>query len=127
LGVEVELGFEAAEGAPEGAEVEAARSLTRWLLMEPELRGVEVRPGAADPGAGQMGEVLDVLNVVLSNGIALGSLVTAIAAWRDSRRGGTRVRIERGGTSVVIEGGSAEEVLRIVARLEPPAGGTEHS
>ncbi|MBV2152204.1 hypothetical protein [Kitasatospora sp. SUK 42] len=125
--MEVELGFEVAEGAPEGAEVEAARSLTRWLLAEPELRGVEVRPRSADPAGGQMGEVLEVVNVVLANGIALGSLVTAIATWRDSRRGGTRVRIERGGTSVVIEGGSAEEVRRIVAELEPPAGGAERS
>ncbi|WP_374223244.1 hypothetical protein [Streptomyces sp. FH025] len=35
------------------------------------------------------------------------------------------MRIERDGTSMVIEGGSTEEVLRIVAALEPPAGGTE--
>ncbi|MFG2846060.1 hypothetical protein ACGF12_23250 [Kitasatospora sp. NPDC048296] len=125
--MEVELGFEVAEDASEGAEVEAARSLTRWLLAEPELRGIEVRPGAADPAAGRMGEVLEILNVVLANGIALGSLVTAVATWRDSRRGGMRVRIERGGTSVVIEDGSADEVRRIVAQLEPPTGAAEQS
>ncbi|MFG2820037.1 hypothetical protein ACGFX4_11485 [Kitasatospora sp. NPDC048365] len=121
--MEITLVFEPVDAAPEGADVEAARSVARWLREDPDLRGIEVRPGTADPREGRMGEVLEVLNVVLTNGIALGSLLTAVATWRGTRRGGTRVRIERSGTSVLIEGGSADEVRRILAELEPPAGG----
>ncbi|MEU9075726.1 hypothetical protein ACFYUY_27225 [Kitasatospora sp. NPDC004745] len=119
--MEVALAVEPAGDGREGEQAEAAGSLRRWLLAEPELRGSEVRAGAADPAEGRMGEVLEVVNVVLANGIALAGLVTAVATWRDARRGRPRVRIECGGATVVVEGGSAEEVRRILEQLERPA------
>ena len=72
--------------ASEDDEDGRSAALRRWLLVDEELRGrvrFPTRPGAV----GSMGPVLDIIDAVVSNGIAMGSLVVAIQAWRDSRPG----------------------------------------
>lgn len=62
-----------------------------------------------------MGEgALEIVNVVIANGIALGSLVTAVAAWRGSRSRPPQVRLERNGVVVTLQDASPEEVERIL-------------
>ncbi|MCQ4202221.1 hypothetical protein ACFW5W_13170 [Streptomyces sp. NPDC058783] len=90
-------------------------SLRRWLLAEPDLRGqasVSVRTEGQQQGA--MGSGLDVVNVVLSNSIALGSLLVAVATWRRSRPRAPQVTMERDGVVVTLDGDSPEAVQRIL-------------
>lgn len=95
------------------AEVLALRS---WLLRAEELGGQAV-VGGTGPRADEMGEGLELISVVLSNSIALGSLVTSIAAWRGSRPGTPRVRIEIDGATVSIDTNDPEEIARITEAL----------
>ncbi|WP_405503724.1 hypothetical protein [Streptomyces anulatus] len=111
--VNVTFGEGAADGGTGGAE--AASSLRRWLMAEPELRGrARFSPGAEPPAAGHMGDGLELVNVVLANSIALGSLITAIAAWRGSRSRPPQVRLERDGVVVTLRDNSPEQVEQIL-------------
>ncbi|MFE6737459.1 hypothetical protein ACFVGL_02395 [Streptomyces tubercidicus] len=84
-------------------------------MDEPELRGragVSLEAEPSEPG--QMGGGLELVNVVLSNSIALGSLVTAVATWRGSRPRPPQIRLERDGVVVTLQDGSPEAVERIL-------------
>ncbi|MFC8852012.1 hypothetical protein ACFT5D_03085 [Streptomyces sp. NPDC057144] len=97
-----------------GDDPSGVSSLRRWLLAEPDLRGqalVSVRIEGQQQGA--MGSGLDVVNVVLSNSIALGSLLVAVATWRRSRPRAPQVTMERDGVVVTLDGDS-EAVQRIL-------------
>ncbi|MEU6117267.1 hypothetical protein ABZ840_22340 [Streptomyces sp. NPDC047117] len=90
-------------------------SLYRWLLMDPELRGrAKASIAPAQPGQGHMGGPLEVVNVVVSNTIALGSLLVAVGAWRGSRPRAPEVRLERDGVVVTVQGSSPEVVEQIL-------------
>ncbi|MFF3542492.1 hypothetical protein [Streptomyces platensis] len=111
--MEVRLSF--GGGVGEAGAAEAAVSLYRWLVAEPELRGqVRVSLGAEQPEPGHMGGALDLVNVVLANSIALGSLVTAVATWRGSRPRPPQIRLERDGVVVTLQDASPEAVERIL-------------
>lgn len=118
----IEDGAASAPGADPAA---SAMSLYRWLVAEPELRGLaEVSTGSGQPGQGRMGGALDVIDVVLANGIALGSLITAVAAWRNARPRPPVVRLERDGMVVTLRDGSPEAVERILRSLNETTGTT---
>lgn len=100
------------------------RSLQGWLRADPEARrsaAVEVRGGV--PGPGDMGTVLDVLELVTGNGWSAASFVLAVAAWRQSRPQRPRVEIRRGQTVIVLAEGSEEEIERAVRALGAVGGG----
>lgn len=105
------------EGGIAGNEVMLLR---RWLLGERELRGqvtLQVpRPADEEAPEGTMGgTTLDLLSFVVSNSIALGSLVTSVASWRASRPApAPPVRIEANGVSITINTDD-QEVLRKLA------------
>ncbi|MGW3007334.1 effector-associated constant component EACC1 [Streptomyces sp. NPDC001219] len=105
------MGDDGEAGAAEGAV-----SLYRWLVAEPELRGrARVSLGAEQPEPGHMGGgTLDLVNVVLANGIALGSLITAVATWRGSRPRPPQIRLERDGVVVTLQDASPEAVERVL-------------
>ncbi|MFE1175805.1 hypothetical protein [Streptomyces sp. NPDC058773] len=112
--VRLSFGDGAADAEGDGGAGEAV-SLYRWLAAEPELRGqARVSLEAERPEAGHMGGALDLVNVVLSNGIALGSLITAVATWRGSRPRPPQIRLERDGVVVTVQDGSPEAVERIL-------------
>ncbi|MGW0906170.1 effector-associated constant component EACC1 [Streptomyces sp. NPDC002853] len=109
----------AADGADaraQGVESTAAvLSLYRWLMAEPELRGrARVSTGARHVAPGSMGDGLDLVNVVLANSIALGGLVTAVAAWRGSRPRPPQVRLERDGVVITLQDSSPETVEQVL-------------
>jgi hypothetical protein len=64
-----------------------------------------------------MGGAVEVINVVLSNSIAVGSLLVAVASWRRSRPRPPSTRIEGHGISITIEDASPETVRRVVQAL----------
>ncbi|WP_051827480.1 effector-associated constant component EACC1 [Streptomyces bicolor] len=96
------------------------RALQRWLLRDPDsagatltLRGRNATPGAMGPG-------LDLIDVVLSNVVALGGLLVAVATWRQSRANAPRVLVEREGVTVTVSGTDAEQIERLVRQLTAP-------
>jgi hypothetical protein len=63
--------------------------LYRWLTADEDL-APDGRITPADAGrAGDMGIGFDVLNLVIPNAIALGSLITSVAAFREQHREST--------------------------------------
>ncbi|MER5984686.1 hypothetical protein [Streptomyces sp. NPDC001787] len=92
-------------------------ALRTWLNRSDDLRG---RAGLAPQGPlspGDMGAGLDLINVVLSNGIALGSLVTAVATWRATRPGRPAVRVEVNGVTVTVDTDDPETLTRVTEAL----------
>ncbi|MEV0318291.1 hypothetical protein ACIBKX_08510 [Streptomyces sp. NPDC050658] len=111
--VKVTFGEGATDADADGTE--SAASLYRWLMAEPELRGsASLSTGAERSAPGHMGDGLELVNVVLANSIALGSLITAVAAWRGSRPRPPQVRLERDGVVVTLRDDSPEQVERIL-------------
>ncbi|MFC5218638.1 effector-associated constant component EACC1 [Streptomyces coerulescens] len=94
-------------------------SLYRWLLSDPELRGLALVSLATDqdPHQEHMGGTLETVNVVVANALALGNLLVAVAAWRASRPRTPQVRVERDGVVVTVQDGSAETVEQILRSL----------
>jgi hypothetical protein len=109
------------DGDDEGQDL---MSLHRWLTDDPEVARqavVRLEPGAA-ARPGEMGGAFDAVIAVLSDGIALGSLIVAYLSWRDTRPRPPAVSIECGGTVVNLTDGSPETVSRMVAALTGQAG-----
>lgn len=64
-----------------------AGDLYQWLLRDrDQLLGIrlDATPDRADPSG--MGLDVATINALVANAIALGSLIMAIATWRDARR-----------------------------------------
>lgn len=118
------------EGDSDDRSAASAASLTslyRWLAQDPDVaQQADVSLGSERAAPGDMSGAFDVINAVVANGIALGSLAVACASWRAARPSAPAVRIERNGVTVTVEDASPETVRRIVDALgEPqaPAGG----
>jgi hypothetical protein len=90
-------------GDPDG---EALTSLYRWLDRDRDVT-VSLVPAAELPG--DMGGGFEVIAAVLSNGIALGSLIVAYLSWRDSRPKPPPVRIEYGGVVITIDAATGHD------------------
>ncbi|GAA4237164.1 hypothetical protein GCM10022254_48530 [Actinomadura meridiana] len=101
------------------------RSLYRWLTDDPDVRRqAKVTAVDAPTQRGDMGPTLELVNVVLSNSIALSSLVVAVASWIGSRRtsNGTVVWIEYEGVRVAVDADSPEAIEAVIRALQ---GGAE--
>jgi hypothetical protein len=98
---------------------DSARSLLRWLRDDDISRAAII--SAEDTGLDSpeyMGGILEIVNVVLSNGISVGGLVIAIAGWRHSRRKPATVRIRRDDIVVELTGSSDNEIQAIIEALD---------
>ncbi|MFE1173342.1 hypothetical protein [Streptomyces sp. NPDC058773] len=92
-----------------------AASLCRWLITDPELRGLaEVSIAPVHPGQGHRRGALELVNVALGNAIALSNILVAVAAWRESRPHEAQVRLESNGVIVTLQGTSPEVVDQIL-------------
>ncbi|MER6188114.1 hypothetical protein [Streptomyces sp. NPDC001652] len=98
-------------------------ALADWLREDPQVvKASRVETESAPLKPGELGVLLDVIQLVTSTGFSLASLVVAIRQWR-SVRPGPAVTIERdGGRPVTVTGASAEELQRIVEALELDEG-----
>jgi hypothetical protein len=103
----------------DGTDPDATSNLYRWLAADREVRENAQLSWSRTTETGTLG-ALDVINVVLGNAIALGSLVVSVANWRASRARSPIVRIERDGVPLEVTGGSPEEVEKVVRALLPP-------
>lgn len=116
VGVEFDLTFsDGTADEPSDDSAESATSLYRWLVAEPGLRGhAEVSTGSQPSAQGHMGDTLATVNIVLTNSIALGTLITAVVSWRGSRQRPPQVRLERDGVVVTLHDSSPESVAQIL-------------
>jgi hypothetical protein len=64
-----------------------------------------------------MGGMLDAITAMVNDGIALGSLIVAYQAWRDSRSRRRTVIIERGKIRIDLSDTSPEMVSDLVKAL----------
>ena len=96
-----------------------SRALYDWLAAEPEIRtGGRLTQETAEPGEGQMGEVLTAISLIVGSGVSLGQLLVSIAAWRATRPRPYRVSVEFADRTIAIETTDADEALSIARRLE---------
>ncbi|MBF4138098.1 effector-associated constant component EACC1 [Streptomyces albidoflavus] len=106
-----------------------SEGLLRWLLQEEDLRGLaRVSARATDSPGAMGGASLDVLDVILSNSIALGGLIATVLAWRSSRPAPPpTVQFEVNGVSVTLTTDDPETVQSLIESLrsaEPPTDTT---
>lgn len=110
------------------AEREAALiDLYRWLRQDPDVRRhtpVTLAPGT--PGDGSMGAV-DVIELIVGQGLSALNLVLSYAAWRNTRPSAPSLTITVNGGSLTVRDASEETIRRIVAELAAPAGGPDGS
>ncbi|GAA3420494.1 effector-associated constant component EACC1 [Streptosporangium vulgare] len=71
------------------------RDLRSWLAEEPELRG-RVGLVEAEPTAGALGPVPEMLQVAFGAGGALATLAGVVIAWLGNRGGEVTVKLTRG-------------------------------
>jgi hypothetical protein len=98
---------------------DSLRMLYRWLREDEIRRAVPVTLTPTAPRPGEMGAAFEMISAVVSNGIALGGLLVAVASWRGSRPRPPRVRIRHGDTVVELDG-SPDEIRRVLDALDPP-------
>ena len=113
---------------PEDESGLAVIDLHRWLRQDDDIRRhAEVQLVPAEHPSGAMGDALDVINLVLGQGIAALNLALSYAAWRTARPAAPPVTVSVDGVSVTVQDGSEESVQCIVNMLRslPPAESTE--
>jgi hypothetical protein len=104
-----------AEG--EGAE-EALVSLHHWLRQDPDARrSAEVRLEESGASQGAMSAAFEAIMAIVSNSIALGSLIVAYQSWRDARVRSPKITIEVEGVTVDLTDSSGDTVIQIVQKL----------
>jgi hypothetical protein len=97
---------------------EELRLLADWLRGEDPLRGRVTMIGRPIP-AGEMGGVLDAVQVVLNSGTAT-ALVPALFAWRHHRRSASKVTLKvRGdrGREIELTCGSADDAQDVLRQI----------
>ncbi|MEV4040418.1 effector-associated constant component EACC1 [Streptomyces umbrinus] len=97
---------------------EELRSLHAWLLADSRARRyAEVQWDAAEQTPpGGMGELLDVVSLVIGSGFSATSLAVSIAQWRNTRgESAPSVTVERlDGARVTISDMPADEAERLL-------------
>jgi len=122
--MEVHLKFADEEGGSDSRidHVDCVMSLYRWLIVDPELRGIADVTAAPHEIQGEMGGALDVISVALGNTIAVANLLVAVAAWRGSRPNPPRVQLERNGRTVTVQGDSPEALAEVLRAFSDDGG-----
>jgi Effector Associated Constant Component 1 len=109
-----------AEG--EGSE-EALVSLHDWLSQDPDVRcGTVLRLEAPGAVEGTMSASFDAIMAIVSNGIALGSLIVAYQSWRDASVRSPKIMIETEDVRIDLTDSSQGTVIQIVKDLSKDAG-----
>jgi hypothetical protein len=109
----VQVRIAVAESGQEAALID----LYRWLRRDPDVhRHTAVGLAPSAPGSGSMGAV-EVIELVVGQGLTALNLALAYAAWRRTRHSAPPVTIQVNGGSVTVGDASEETVRRIVAEL----------
>lgn len=100
------------------------RSLHAWLRGEADIRrSASLELKETPPRPGQMGNVVDVIQLVTDNSWSAASFVMALVAWKRTRPQNPSITINHGDIAVTLTNCSDEEVERVIRFLEHrPAG-----
>lgn len=95
-------------------------SLYRWFNLDDTLRR-QARVDLAEAGAapGTMG-AYEIVDVALTHGAALGSLLVSFLTWRGTRSSQPPITINVDARSVTLPDGTPPEVQALLAALAPP-------
>jgi hypothetical protein len=97
---------------------EELRSLYDWLLREPNIRQhAQVRLASKESRPGAMGDVLDLISLLVATGLQLPGLATSLTVWRSTRRRKLPLTIEKGDVTIIIPDGDAETALKMLEAL----------
>ncbi|MFK0254373.1 hypothetical protein [Streptomyces sp. NPDC090445] len=98
------------------------RSLYKWLSRDPELRRTaRIELAGQEPRPGDMGDILDLVTLVVGSGWSAASLGVAVAAWRGTRPNPPVVTVRRGDLEIVLAGADEAQLRQAVALLDQPA------
>lgn len=93
-------------------------SLYQWLIQDPDVRqSADLRLEPAAGETGEMGIAFDAITAIVSNGIALGSLIVAYMTWRDSRVKSPQVSIQNTHIAFTLNDSTPETVSYLVEAL----------
>ncbi|WP_157549221.1 effector-associated constant component EACC1 [Nonomuraea candida] len=95
------------------------RSLYDWLMRDLDaLDYMDVRLQSRDPEPGEMGDVLDLIALVVTSTLQWPAFIETLSQWRKTRHHRPQVTIERKGTTVVVSEAESEFVVQILRALE---------
>ncbi|MFJ9938949.1 effector-associated constant component EACC1 [Streptomyces erythrochromogenes] len=104
------------------AEADELRSLHHWLRADTDVRrSSSLTLQEQPPEPGQMGGLVDVIQLVTDNGWSAASFVVALAAWKRTRPQDPQIEIRRGNTVVVLTQCDDDEINRVIRALDTPA------
>lgn len=110
----------------EDSDGEALASLYQWLSGDAEVsRHGRLSAEAVRHQPGDMGVAIDVINAVFADtsaAAAIGSLLVAYRAWRDTRTHAPAIKIEKDGVTVLVDRRSDNEIRQILESLLQGAG-----
>ncbi|MFE6481762.1 hypothetical protein ACFVGN_02285 [Streptomyces sp. NPDC057757] len=102
------------------------RSLYGWLRDEPAVRRTaNLELLEQPPRPGEMGGLVDVLQLVTDNGWSAGTFAFTLATWRQTRRRDPGVTVRRGDTVVTLSDCNDAEIQRVIEMLEERRDGED--
>ncbi|WP_131831307.1 hypothetical protein [Frankia sp. CcI49] len=99
----------------ENASTESALALYQWIEADADARK-DAAIAFASGDQESMGEILEIINFVVSTGFSASSLALSCASWLSTQSDAAGVVFQRGDMTVTIKDASAEEI-RAVADL----------
>lgn len=99
-------------------QAEEITSLYRWLCDDPDVRR-EMAPAlkAESTTEGEMGGVLDVIELIINEGVPIGTLGVAIMQWLRPRPAPVSINLRHADIDVVVADGQVESFDRALAEL----------
>jgi hypothetical protein len=104
-------------------DVDALIELQHWLAHDDRFPAPGRQPQSVPPQSGSLGATTEILQLIVGNAIALGSLLVSIAQWRESRAQPPEIRISAhrlDGTTVTIQSSDPQAVAAAVRELGEP-------
>lgn len=100
-------------------------SLYDWLRQDRAVaRDAEISLTSSGRVHGEQ-STLDLIQLIIGNSIALGSLAVSIANWRLARRREIAVTLARGGREITTAATDAESIEKAIGDLPPEDGSPE--
>lgn len=107
----VEIGLNGDEAAYE------LRQLEKWLRDDDDLRGAMISGRSAPTEIGDMGPVLEALQVLLEPQGVLAALAASVGTWAGVRRRSVRIRVRSGEKEVEIDASKLRDPDDIASRI----------
>ena len=93
------------------------RRLEQWLRKDEDLRHITIVAEQAPVENGDMGPVLDALQLMLEPQGVLAALAASLGTWAGTRRRNVRVRVRSGDKEVEIDASRLHDPDDVAARI----------